>query len=236
MPNDINNKNKGVGNNQHPLTVSKQQGATNPLIEESLALLNNPDNIVRQGGLEGIGTSGIVGSGMSVEEANKYEKYGVNPTGFETQEELDLQRAKGQTALNQFGNMIGQALWNEVLLGTIRGFSDIFDMAVNAARGEGNDYTNALSRQIEEWQTNVRENILPIYQQVNDGKFHPLDFGWWMNGAVSSATTVSLGFLPNSPPSASVCFLKASFEASFISLFFSLSEIKSASKSVLFIA
>ena len=192
MPNDINNNNKGVGNNQHPLTVSKQQGATNPLIEESLALLNNPNNIVRQGGLEGIGTSGIVGSGMSVEEANKYEKYGVNPTGFETQEELDIQRAKGQSALNQFGNAVGQALWNEVLLGTIRGFSDIFDMAVNAARGEGNDYTNALSRQIEEWQTNVRENILPIYQQVNDGKFHPLDFGWWMNGAVSSATTVSL--------------------------------------------
>ena len=34
--------------------------------------------------------------------------------------------------MTQFGHMLGQALGNEIILGTVRGFSDLFDAAVNA--------------------------------------------------------------------------------------------------------
>ena len=125
------------------------------------------------------------------DEANKFSKNKAYINPISTQEELERERAKNQSIMTQFGHMLGQAIGNEVLLGTIRGFSDIFDAAASIAT-QNNDYTNPVSQQIEEWQDYVRDELLPIYQKENDEGFHFDDFGWWMNGAVSSATTVSL--------------------------------------------
>ena len=125
------------------------------------------------------------------DEANKFSKNKAYINPISTQEELERERAKNQPIMTQFGHMLGQAIGNEVLLGTIRGFSDIFDAAASIVT-QDNDYTNPVSQQIEQWQDYVRDELLPIYQKENDEGFHFDDFGWWMNGAVSSATTVSL--------------------------------------------
>ena len=125
------------------------------------------------------------------DEANKFSKNRAYINPISSQEELEYERAKNQPLMTQFGHMLGQALGNEIILGTVRGFSDLFDAAVNAFSDE-NDYTNPVSRTIEDWQSYVRDELLPIYQKQNDEGFHINDFGWWMNGLTSAATTVSL--------------------------------------------
>lgn len=125
------------------------------------------------------------------DEANKFSKNKAYINPISSQEELEYERAKNQPLMTQFGHMLGQALGNEIILGTVRGFSDLFDAAVNAFSDE-NDYTNPVSRTIEDWQSYVRDELLPIYQKQNDEGFHIDDFGWWMNGLTSAATTVSL--------------------------------------------
>lgn len=125
------------------------------------------------------------------DEANKFSKNKAYINPINTQEELERERAKNQPMMIQFGNMLGQAIGNEMILGTIRTFSDLVDVFGKPFR-DNDDYTNAVSRTIEEWQDYVRNELIPIYQKENDEGFHIDDFGWWMNGAVSSATTVSL--------------------------------------------
>lgn len=188
MNNNKNNNNKGVGENQHPLTVSNNKGDKS-LVERSIEKWNRGLNQ----NISDINT--IVGSPlhtsyMTDKEASKYHKYGITPTGFETEEKLNRMRAVQQGRLEQFANMLGQSLINEVALGTIKGFSDIFDSIANIGNSD-NDYTNALSRQLEDIMESVRNN-LAIYQENEDGGFHIGDFAWWMQGAVSAATTVSL--------------------------------------------
>ena len=125
------------------------------------------------------------------DEAERFSKNKAFINPINSREELEFERAKGQPILEQLGNMLGQAVANEVVLGTIRGFSDIYDAVANIGNEENNDYTNAVSRQIEDWQNAVRDK-LTIYTKYNDEGFHFNDFGWWMNGAVSTASTVSL--------------------------------------------
>jgi hypothetical protein len=125
------------------------------------------------------------------DEAERFSKNKAFINPINSREELEFERAKGQPVLEQLGNMLGQAVANEVVLGTIRGFSDIYDFLANIGNEENNDYTNAVSRQIEDWQNAVKDK-LTIYTKYNDEGFHFNDFGWWMNGAVSTASTVSL--------------------------------------------
>lgn len=138
----------------------------------------------------------IVGSTYGLtylnDDAKRFSKENVQINPINTEEELEYERGKNQSAFRQFGNMFGQALINEVGIGTIRGFSDIFDAGINLFKTGENDYTNPVSQQLEEWQDYIKEQVLPIYQKDNSEGFHFNDFGWWMNGAVSSATTVSL--------------------------------------------
>lgn len=127
-----------------------------------------------------------------IKDFDSYRKYGFTPSSYVDKDLLDLQRAKNQSRIEQFGRMLGQATVNEVILGTVRGFSDIFDSAISLFKGaEFDDYSNPISQYLEDLQNQVRENWA-IYQEQNDGGFHMGDFGWWMNGTVSAATTLSL--------------------------------------------
>ena len=165
-------------NSSAPLTVSYSDGRTDELVS----------NTLKQAGVVGNTEAFSINKDLY----DKYAKYGIIPNAAASQEDLDRERAEKQSIISQFGNMLGQAVVNEVLLGTIRGFSDIFDAVYSIAKNDDNDYTNAVSTQIEDWQNYIRDEVLPIYQRENDGGFHINDFGWWMNGAVSTATTLSL--------------------------------------------
>lgn len=119
-----------------------------------------------------------------------YERYGVIPNTYNTEEELNKARAKNQLGWEQFGNFLVQAVGSEIALGTLRGFSDIADAAINLFN-EKNDYTNPLSSALEEAQDNLKKQF-EIYRENPNASFDMTDSGWWWDNMVSTATTVSL--------------------------------------------
>ena len=124
-------------------------------------------------------------------EKNKYAKYDVNVNALSTEEELQRERAKNQSALEQGFNMVVQAVANEVVIGGIKGFSDIADLFINMFKDEPNDYTNAVSQELESWQDAIR-NKFAIYEKDPDKSFNILDTGWIFNGLVSVASTATM--------------------------------------------
>lgn len=124
-------------------------------------------------------------------EKNKYAKYDVKVNALSTEQELQRERAKNQSALEQGFNMVVQAVANEVVIGGIKGFSDIADLFINMFKDEPNDYTNAVSQELESWQDAIR-NKFAIYEKDPDKSFNILDTGWIFNGLVSVASTATM--------------------------------------------
>lgn len=123
---------------------------------------------------------------------DKYKEYGVTLTRRKTQEQLDRERAQNQSWMEQTGNFIGQAVANEVVLGSVLGLSNLVDAAINIAEKEGeNDYTNPISSWIEGLQEQTREK-LEIYREDPSATFAVSDFGWWADNAVSIASSLSM--------------------------------------------
>ena len=114
----------------------------------------------------------------------------LNP--YDTDEELNLERAKNQSAFEQMGNSLVQMGLNEVILGTALGFSNLFDMGANLLTKKGEDnYTNPFSLQLENLQNDVRERF-KIYQENPGASWSIGDFGWWADNAVSIMSTASM--------------------------------------------
>lgn len=122
----------------------------------------------------------------------KWDDYGVHINPVNTEEELQRERANNQSALEQAGNAVVQAVGNEVILGTALGLSNLVDAAINIGAEEGeNDYTNPVSTWLEGLQNDVR-NRFEIYQKDPNATWALGDFGWWANNSVSIASTASL--------------------------------------------
>ena len=105
------------------------------------------------------------------DDIKNYQEYGVIPNTINTQEELDRERAENQSAWEQAGNSLLQMAVNEVVLGTLLGFSNAVDFVanldkvVNFNKEKGkNDYTNPISLSLEEAQNNIRERF-EIYRK-----------------------------------------------------------------------
>ena len=126
----------------------------------------------------------------SLGDPNKYANYGVTVNPINTDEELNKERANNQSALEQTGRMLGQMVGSEVILGSLRGFSDIVDAGVELFSGD-KDFTNPVSSYLEELQNELRED-LEIYRENPENAWDILDYGWWTNNAVSIASTLSL--------------------------------------------
>lgn len=122
----------------------------------------------------------------------KWEEYGVHINPINTEEELQKERANNQSALEQAGNSIVQAVGNEVILGTFLGLSNIVDAAANVISDKtDNDYTNPFSTWIEGLQEDIH-NRFEIYEKDPNASWSIGDFGWWANNAVSIASTASM--------------------------------------------
>lgn len=127
---------------------------------------------------------------------SNYSDYNVYVNPFDTEEELNKERAENQGALEQLGNMVVQGIGSEVVVGTLRGFSDIVDAGITlankvAGNNTDNDYTNEISETFAGWQDAIREKFA-IYQENPDQAFNFSDFGWYTNGLVSIASTLGL--------------------------------------------
>ena len=78
-------------------------------------------------------------------------------TKYMSEEELNKAKAENQGAVEQLGRAVVQAVGNEVVLGTLLGFSNIADFFANIGREEGlDDYTNPVSIQLENWQNQIQ--------------------------------------------------------------------------------
>lgn len=122
----------------------------------------------------------------------KWDEYGVHINPVNTEEELKKERANNQSALEQAGNSLVQAVGNEIVLGTFLGLSNLVDAAINfnAEKGE-DDYTNPVSTYLEGLQNEVR-NRFEIYEEDPNATWAIGDFGWLANNAVSIASTASM--------------------------------------------
>lgn len=129
-----------------------------------------------------------------------YKKYNTYLNPGNTQEELDKERANNQSGVEQIGRSLAQIVENEVGIGTLLGFSDLFDVVANGI-GEVvellggpehvNDFQNAFSKVLTEAQDRNKER-LAIYREDPNKTFALGDLGWWTDNFVSVGTTLSL--------------------------------------------
>jgi hypothetical protein len=122
-------------------------------------------------------------------DLTKYEDYGVivNPID----QNLDKQRARNQSALEQFGNSVVQGVVGEVIGGTIGGFGAIGDVILGAAFGEDNDYENAVTRIGDTIRESTQENF-PIYQENPEKALDFGDTGYIFSRLPSVLSSISL--------------------------------------------
>lgn len=148
------------------------------------------NNVIEQGISNVTNTLGRHDDIISL-DSSKYSPYGITTSNAYTEEELNRERAKNQGVLEQASRFVGQAVGAEVVLGSLRGFSDLADGAAQLVGLADNDYTNPVSEQLANAQEAVRERF-EIYRQNPDEHFDFGDTGWWLGNAVSIASTLSL--------------------------------------------
>lgn len=126
----------------------------------------------------------------------KFKKYGAVPNALNTEEEIKRNAAKYQSNWEKFGNALVQAFGNEIFLGTLKGFSDLYDVGYAALSDEASvgSYVNPIGQALEQAMDGMREHF-EIYEKDPSKPFAFNDFGWYMNGLINTATTVSL-FMP----------------------------------------
>ena len=125
--------------------------------------------------------------------AKKYNKYGLdwNPRDY-YRDSLDIQLADAQSNWTKLGNALAQTLVSEIGLGTLLGFSDLFDAIGQAVGASDHDYNNPLTRTLEEWQYKFNNEVAPIYSRPGSGFENGTDFGWWMQNLPSIASSLTL--------------------------------------------
>ena len=119
----------------------------------------------------------------------------LNP--FISEDELQKQRAKNQSWFEQGFNSLGQLVGGEIALGTLQGFTNLYDVLATAVKeiasgGENvNDFTSAASLFFEEKKDELKER-LKIYRENPNQSWDVSDFAWWADNFVSVGSTVSL--------------------------------------------
>ena len=125
------------------------------------------------------------------------EKNQVQLNKYNSEEEINKQKAKNQSWIEQTGKSLAQIVGNEVVLGSLLGFTNIYDTIATGIReisskGENiNDFTSQASLVLEQAQDAMKER-LAIYRENPNQAFDVLDFGWWADNFVTVGSTLSL--------------------------------------------
>lgn len=127
--------------------------------------------------------------------ADKYRARGMNWNPWEN---LDAQLAEEQGTFAKFGNALAQTLVSELTLGTVKGISDLFDLIGQGVGLSDKDYSNPVSRLLEEKQEEFR-NFAPVYSDsnLNISNGGLLDAGWWASNIPSIVSSLTL-LIPSS--------------------------------------
>lgn len=122
-------------------------------------------------------------------DLSDYTDYNVVPNLID--KDLDKQRAKNQSAIEQFGASLLQGVVGEVVGGTIEGFGAIGDIITGAAFKEDNDYANDITKlgsNIREW----TQETAPIYQENPEASLDFTDTGYIFSRLPSVLSSLSL--------------------------------------------
>lgn len=142
---------------------------------------NTVFNAASRGDLDVIGKSS---------DFDKYRNYGITPTKFDN---LDAMLYEAQGVGEKLWNSVKQTVWSEIVLGTLNGFADLYDVITGAAFSSDNDYQNPVSKYLEEARENYRNNN-PIYVDPNKSLTTGglTDWGWWLSNLPSVASSLTL--------------------------------------------
>ena len=128
--------------------------------------------------------------GLTNEEIDEYGERGISISPYNSFKDINAALAKNQSGWEQFGNFLMQAGVGEVILGTLEGFGNIADGVINTFTGD-NYGVNPYTAFMHEAKENLKKNF-EIYREDPDADWALGDFGWWMDNAVSIASTASL--------------------------------------------
>ena len=128
--------------------------------------------------------------GRTLEDVERDEELGITLSPYNSEEDLNKARANSQSSMSKIGNAIMQAGVGEIILGTLEGFGNIADGVINTFTGD-NYGKNAYTELMSEAKENLN-NKFQIYRENPDEDFDFSDLGWWAQGLVSTATTLSL--------------------------------------------
>lgn len=134
-----------------------------------------------------------VADSWTMGNTDKYQRYGVTPNRISPN--LDKELADNQSNISKAFNALGQSLYSEAFLGTIKAVPDLFDLIGQKVFGLGDDYQNPLGSKIQEWQDYYNNEVAPIYSDPtrNDILNGGLDnFGWWMSNVPSVMSSLTL--------------------------------------------
>lgn len=129
-------------------------------------------------------------------ELDEYIERGITPTD-KNLPVLDKMLADSQSATAKWFNGLSQAVVSEIGLGTVKGFTDLFDFVTSKIfHLTEDDYQNPASTAIQEWQDAFNNNIAPVYRDeslnIQNGGFK--DAGWWASNLPNVASTLTLLF------------------------------------------
>lgn len=134
--------------------------------------------------------TGVSNEPLHIDDVEKYKDYDVYVNDIDTKEDLDRERAKNQSFLEQAVRAHKQ-LGVDIPLGMFIGISDLIDSAVELVNGKDSDYSNEVSKYLTEVQENFK-NDYAIYRENPDATFDVFDSGWWTDNFVNIGTSLSL--------------------------------------------
>lgn len=140
---------------------------------------------------------------LSQEDLESFDKYNVLVTATSDYDKLVKQRAKNQSVAEQTWNSLVRAVASEMVVGTLKGFVDIFDFInqtiSNIGKGVGKelnfDPNNSTLAEWSNYLQSVKDDIDKKHQIYRTNPNNPLDwksFSWYADNFPSVATTVSL--------------------------------------------
>lgn len=133
-------------------------------------------------------------------KAEVYQKYGLTLTKNDYYNgNLDRQLADAQSASSKLIHGVEQSIVSEIGIGTVKAFSDIADFIGQSIGMSDKDYSNPLSRTLEEWQNKFNEDVAPIYTTPGVDIAHGglSDAGWWASNMPSIMSSLTL-LIPSS--------------------------------------
>jgi hypothetical protein len=149
---------------------------------------------VIKGGKRGQDNQQIHQGFMSTINRDEYKDYIKELRIDQSLDDINTQRARGQSFGAQALGWVNQSLVGEILGGTIGAIGTLGEapeMIYNAIYGGTTDFDNYMISLGDDIQNSTRATT-PIYQLKEDGNFSFGDSGWWFKNGVSMASTLSM--------------------------------------------